>query len=109
MSEVSAWLPDVNVLIALMDPCHVSPRTHHSWWRGQPGRLWATCAITENGLIRVLAQPRYPNNLATVAEAVGLLRRWKATHASTHFPGQGWLAVWGVALIVLSLFAYFSN
>jgi toxin-antitoxin system PIN domain toxin len=84
MSEVPAWLPDVNVLIALMDPWHVHHEPAHGWWRGQPGRLWATCAITENGLIRVLTQPRYPNKLATVAEAVGLLRRWKATHASTH-------------------------
>lgn len=84
MSDTSAWLPDVNGLLALMGPGHVHHEAAHRWWHDHLGQPWATCPITENGLVRVLTQPRYPNPVSGVAEAVGLLRRWKQTHASTH-------------------------
>ena len=84
MTYTSAWLLDVNVLLALMDPGHVHHEAAHRWWHTHLGKPWATCPITENGLVRILSQPRYPNAVSTVAEAVTLLRRWKHTHASTH-------------------------
>ncbi len=84
MSEISAWLLDVNVMVALLDPGHIHHELAHQWWAGHAGRPWATCAITENGLIRVLTQPRYPNRVETVAEATGLLGQWKNAHRATH-------------------------
>jgi hypothetical protein len=84
MNSGPAVLLDVNVLLALMDPGHIHHEPAHQWWVRRSGSPWATCALTENGLVRVLTQPRYPNRLETVAEAVSLLRRWKQSHAATH-------------------------
>lgn len=84
MSSASAFLLDVNVLIALTDPLHIHHEAAHRWWAADPARLWATCAVTENGLVRILTQPRYPNRLETAGEAISLLCRWKRVHATTH-------------------------
>lgn len=51
-------LLDVNVLIALFDPDHAFHRRAHHWW-GRAGRKWASCPLTENGLIRIMASPQY--------------------------------------------------
>jgi len=58
---VSGYLLDVNVLIALLDPAHINHDAAHRWFAGIDGQTWASCPITENGLIRILSNPRYPN------------------------------------------------
>jgi len=35
--------------------------------------------------------------------------RYRNSYGGKRLPGQIWLAVWGMALMVLSLFAYFSS
>jgi toxin-antitoxin system PIN domain toxin len=74
---VTRFLLDINVLIALIDPAHVQHNRAHAWfaWRGQ--KAWATCPITENGLLRVVGHPRYPNSPgspAAVAELLAVFR-----------------------------------
>ncbi|TAG49497.1 MAG: VapC toxin family PIN domain ribonuclease [Betaproteobacteria bacterium] len=60
-------LYDVNVLIALFDPQH-SAHNKAMAWHATAGELgWATCPITQNGLLRIVSQPRYPNP-TTVAQ-----------------------------------------
>ena len=54
-------LLDLNVLIALLDQGHVLHRTATRWLEREIGHGWATCPITENGLVRIMAQPAYPN------------------------------------------------
>ena len=51
-------LLDINVLIALMDPDHVFHRRAHEWWAAEP-RTWASCPLTENGLVRIMASAAY--------------------------------------------------
>lgn len=51
-------LLDVNVLIALFDEAHVHHETAHDWFADNRDGGWATCAITENGFLRVLTHPR---------------------------------------------------
>jgi uncharacterized protein len=51
-------LLDVNVLVALFDEAHI----HHAKARDlidEPGLQIATCALTENGAVRVLNLPGY--------------------------------------------------
>ena len=61
-------LLDVNVLLALLDSDHVHHGAARDWFRRDVGRGWATCAITQNGFVRVLSQPRYPASVpASVA------------------------------------------
>lgn len=55
-------LLDVNVLIALVDPAHIQHDQAHDWF-GRIGRkAFATCPLTENGLIRIVGHPKYPNS-----------------------------------------------
>lgn len=73
---MSVALLDVNVLIALMDPDHVDHERAHVWAESSLKAGWATCAITENGFVRILSQPRYPNAV-TPDTAAGLLQAAK--------------------------------
>lgn len=67
-------LLDVNFLIALFDAAHVHHRQAHSWLIEHRAEGWATCPLTENGCIRVLAQPSYPGGLP-MPEVTRRLRR----------------------------------
>jgi toxin-antitoxin system PIN domain toxin len=58
-------LLDVNVLIALLDTDHTHHRTARKWLRGQIDSGWASCPLTENGCIRIMSQPQYPNPVRT--------------------------------------------
>ena len=74
-------LYDVNVLIALFDPQHTQHAKAKTWHEGVAQAGWATCPITQNGLLRIVSQPRYPHP-ASVAELLGLLG--KATRDPSH-------------------------
>lgn len=58
-------LLDINVLIALMDSSHAFHHRAHLWW-GAEGRPWASCPLTENGLIRIMAASSYSKKTAGV-------------------------------------------
>jgi uncharacterized protein len=68
-----AYLLDVNVLIALVDPAHVQHEAAHGWFAQQGQRAWATCPLTENGLLRIVGHARYPNSPGTPAAAASTL------------------------------------
>lgn len=55
------YLLDVNVLIALIDPAHVAHEAAHTWFEQVGHSDWATCPLTENGVIRILGNSKYPN------------------------------------------------
>lgn len=74
-------LLDVNVLLALLDRDHVDHERARAWITEQIERGWASCAITQNGFVRVISQPRYPSPIS-VAHAIDLLAR--ATHTRYH-------------------------
>ncbi len=84
--EAVACLLDVNVLVALFDPGHVHHEAAHRWFFvARPGG-WATCPLTENGLVRVLSNPAYPGRRTTVADAVDRLRRFTESGDHVHWP-----------------------
>ena len=53
------WLLDVNVLVALFNPDHIHHDTAHDWFAENHTRGWATCPLTEQGVVRILANPKY--------------------------------------------------
>jgi toxin-antitoxin system PIN domain toxin len=68
---VIRFLLDINVLIALIDPAHVQHDTAHMWFAAKGQKAWATCPLTENGVVRIVGHARYPNfpgSPAVVAE-----------------------------------------
>jgi len=56
-------LLDVNVLIALLDADHLHHVRARDWLETNIATGWASCPITQNGCIRILSQPNYPNAL----------------------------------------------
>lgn len=66
-------LLDINVLLALLDGDHLDHGRARSWLEAEIAAGWSSCPITENGFVRVISQPRYPNPI-TPAEAISLLR-----------------------------------
>ncbi len=73
---MNRFLLDVNVLIALIDPAHVQHDRAHNWFAATGKRSWATCPLTQNGVLRIVGSTRYPNSPgtpATVAELLAIL------------------------------------
>lgn len=58
---MTTYLLDVNVLIALVDPAHVQHDRAHEWFSRTGRKRFATCPLTENGLLRIIGHPKYPN------------------------------------------------
>lgn len=52
-------LLDVNVLVALFQPDHPHHETAHDWFADTHVDGWATCPITQNGFVRIFANPRH--------------------------------------------------
>jgi hypothetical protein len=56
-------LLDINVLIALLDQDHSMHQQASRWFGAKAGSGWASCPITQNGCVRVMSHPSYPNPL----------------------------------------------
>ena len=70
---MTRYLLDVNVLIALVDPAHVQHHAAHEWFSAVGNQAFATCAVTEMGLLRIVGHPRYPNSPGSPAAVAPLL------------------------------------
>jgi uncharacterized protein len=77
------YLLDVNVLIALIDPAHVGHDTAHAWFARTGAASWATCPLTENGVIRIVGNPRYPNSAGSPAAVAPLIASLRALAGHT--------------------------
>lgn len=72
-------LLDINVLIALLDADHVFHTRAHTWWAANAGKGWASCPLTENGLVRIMCHPGYSQRIRlTPSRLVGLLSDFAA-------------------------------
>ena len=64
--------------MALFDPDHVHHEPAHEWFATHRDAGWATCPLTENGLVRVLSNPAYTDApklpAALVRRLEGILR-----------------------------------
>ena len=67
-------LLDINVLLALLDADHVDHSRTREWLEAEIDNGWASCAITQNGFVRVISQPRYPSPIPVALAVERLLR-----------------------------------
>ena len=54
---MTAFLLDVNILIALFNPNHVHHGRARDWFSETGAKGWATCPLTEAGLLRIMSNP----------------------------------------------------
>jgi toxin-antitoxin system PIN domain toxin len=80
------YLLDVNVLIALIDPGHVAHEDAHRWFDTTGQFSWATCPITENGVLRIVGNPRYPNSPGSPAVVSGIVAALRALRGHEFWP-----------------------
>ncbi len=69
---MSVSLVDVNVLVALCLSTHQHHRAAHRFLREVTGR-WATCPITEAGLVRLLLNPAVTGSPRTITQVIGVV------------------------------------
>lgn len=74
-------LLDVNVLLALLDADHVDHSSARAWLNAEVENGWASCALTQNGFVRIVSQPKYPSPVSP-SEAIRRLRQ--ATRSTYH-------------------------
>jgi toxin-antitoxin system PIN domain toxin len=79
-------LLDVNALIALADPLHVHHETVTRWFAQTHREGWATCPLTENGFIRIIGHPQYPEGPGTSDAARRLLNALRAQPGHQFWP-----------------------
>lgn len=74
-------LLDINVLIALLDSDHSLHDRATAWLAEHGAQGWASCPLTQNGCIRIMSHPNYPN---APSLQTALARLAAATAESVH-------------------------
>ena len=80
------FLLDVNVLIALIDPAHVAHDAAHAWFAREGQGAWATCPMTENGVIRIVGHPKYPNTPGSPAAVAAIVSQLRSLPGHVFWP-----------------------
>jgi uncharacterized protein len=80
------FLLDVNVLIALIDPGHVAHDDAHGWFEVTGKSAWATCPITENGVLRIVGNQKYPNSPGSPAVVAQIVTKLRTLHGHSFWP-----------------------
>jgi|SRR5208337_1633631 len=71
---MTAYLLDVNILIALAWPEHRQYPLVRAWFRKNSGKGWATCPLVQAGFVRIVSNPAFSPHSVSVEEAVEGLR-----------------------------------
>jgi predicted nucleic acid-binding protein len=68
-------LLDLNVLVALAWPSHIHHGVAHEWFAQQRSNGWATCPITQSGLVRLSSNSRITPDAVSPEVALNLLSK----------------------------------
>ena len=80
-------LLDVNCLLSLMDEDHIHHSRARRWWEQNDQFGWASCALTQNGYVRVSSQPSYANP-QPLRTAIARLAQQAADSDHEFWPGD---------------------
>lgn len=83
MSE-RAYLPDVNILIALSDPEHTAHHAAVAWHQSIGSARFFLCPVTEAGFVRLMTNPLIGGE--SMSGAILLLREIAALTNVAHLP-----------------------
>jgi uncharacterized protein len=84
---MTAFLLDVNVLIALMWPAHEGHAEVQTWFRQRSEDGWATCPFTQAAFVRIISNPGFSRDAVTPQEAIRILGS-NVKHRSHQFWGD---------------------
>ena len=78
-------MPDINMLLAMLDPMHVNHHKARGWYAEVGSKGWATCPLTENGLVRIISLPSYPGIRVKTETALFLLQAAVESSTAKHY------------------------
>jgi uncharacterized protein len=81
-------LLDINVIIALFDPDHTFHERAHAWWSQNSKDGWASCPITENGVVRIMTHSGYSKKIQLAPSALIAQLRLFAQQTDHEFWGD---------------------
>jgi len=81
---MTRYLLDVNILLALIWPPHESHTIAQAWFARSGRHAWATNALTQLGVLRLLTNPAITQTAVTALGASELLRQ-NTTHSGHEF------------------------
>jgi toxin-antitoxin system PIN domain toxin len=70
---MTAYLFDVNVLIALAWPGHRFHNVAQGWFNRNADKGWATCPLVQAGFVRIVSNPAFSPRSVSVKEAIQAL------------------------------------
>ena len=71
---MTAFLLDVNVLIALLWPPHEDHGRAQRWFAQNAEQGWATCAMTQAGFVRIVSNPAFSRRPVSPRDALEVLQ-----------------------------------
>ena len=81
---MKAALLDINILTALLWPAHEHHEVAHAWFGGRADASWATCSLTQLGLVRIVSNPAFSRDALSPVDALALLGE-NLTHPGHEF------------------------
>lgn len=82
---MNPWLLDVNVLVARFWEPHVFHERVRKWFNSHQHEGWATCPITQLGLVRTLSNPAFDEHAPRPTEALHWLAQTLKDNPHHHF------------------------
>jgi hypothetical protein len=75
---VTAYLLDVNVLVALAWPSHVHHAAARAWFSAKARAGWATCPLTQLAFVRISSNPAIIRDAVRPGQSHGVLKEMTA-------------------------------
>jgi uncharacterized protein len=67
---MTAYLLDVNVLIALAWPEHRQHSVGRAWFARNSAKGWATCPLVQAGFVRIVSNPAFSSQAVSARQAI---------------------------------------
>jgi uncharacterized protein len=94
-----SWLPDAEVLLALVWPRHGGHHAAHAWFAETGRSGWASNTLTQLGALRLLTHPAVTKGAVSSSEAVRIVDAMTAHPTHEFWPLEEMpLKVWGDVL-----------
>lgn len=85
---MNGYLPDTNLLIALLWPAHNQHEIAARWFATHRSEGWATCPMTQAGFVRIVSNPAFSRDAVRPRDAIQILAANTASRDHLFWPGE---------------------